>query len=485
MNNYLIIISKQEFTSLYRFGKIPFNQSRLIRLEFAEKELFNSFTNLPFFEGDEEYLILKIEISDFDKSFILTQNLLEIIPLTKAAKLSLSGKFDIKINFSEPLFENTIREVEDFIEISDKIQGAKSLVSIYFKGNTSSISNDVLKESYYYRSKGQKSNEIQSDFFTHLLVYERYDFFPNTDLGYFYDLGEIFAHYKGKDSFKGSNYHGFLEKYKSVLKEKKLTEIISFVEKNNEIDPFKILLTLDGEKLYLTAVLYLKYKSELLGKDSLKDSNIPKIMEWVKQKEFHVHENVDAIFLLGGFIGFKGIYDDYYDSVRLRIYKTSISAPNPFPENIKSISVKKDKGTVKKKKEEIVIDSLNKKPVDEKEEESSNNEKHTHESNENDEYVKDTYNLTIEESIYEKFDTIESEVIIKINNLFKKYQIDELKLEKKILSEFVELFTPLSKGVKVTKKTICKLVVQHFSNEYECPNFTTIKKKKSSNLFNT
>lgn len=56
MNEYLIITTKQEFTSLYRFGKIPNSSSRLINIDHADVELKRTFINLPFFEGDEEYI---------------------------------------------------------------------------------------------------------------------------------------------------------------------------------------------------------------------------------------------------------------------------------------------------------------------------------------------------------------------------------------------------------------------------------------------
>lgn len=463
MNNYLLITTKQEFTSLYRFGKIPNSSSRLINIDQANVELKRTFLNLPFFEGDEEYIILKVELIDQLQPFIFTSNLVEIIPLTRAAKISLSGKFDSKINFSEPIYESIIRDVEDFIEISDKIQGAKSLTNMFFHNNTSSISEEILKESYFLRMKGKKSNEIQTDFFTHLLVYERYEFFPNTDLGYFYDLGEVFAFYKGKNSFKGSNYHSFLEKYKIELRDKKLTEIISFIENNNEIDSFKNLLTEVEEKQYLTTVFYLKYKNELINKDSVKDTNIAKIMDWIKQKEFYIKENVNALFLLGGFVGFKKIYDDYYDSINLRIFKSVPSVKHSDSEFIsieKKKKIKLGKTNPHSYREDFKsdVDVTNEPPIIISENKNSDN-------------------LNVEKLAY-------NEIKGKLNDLFKKYNTDELRLEKKILSDFVEILTPVSGNSKLTRQSICELINSKFNADFECPNNKTVKKKDSGSLFN-
>lgn len=487
MNEYLIITTKQEFTSLYRFGKIPNSSSRLINIDNADVDLERTFINLPFFEGDEEYLILKIDLADKLQPFVFTSNLIEIIPLTKLAKISLSGKFDSKINFSEPIYESIIRNVEDSIEISDKIQGAKSLTNMFFHNNTSSISEEILKKSYSLRMEAKKSNEIQADFFTHLMVYERYEFFPNTDLGYFYDLGEVFAFYKGQNSFKGSNYHSFLEKYKIELREKKLTDIIHFIEKNNEIDSFKNLLTEVGEKRYLTTVFYLKYKNELINKDSVKDTNIAKIMDWVNQNEFYIKENVNALFLLGGFVGFKKIYDDYYDSINLRIFKSIPTDKHPDSEFISGEKKKKEKTVNKESKirliEKVEVNEINhiesnlsetdpqSYQEDFKSDVDVTNEPPIIKSENN-----NSNNLNVEEVVY-------SETKVKLNELFKKYKKDELKLEKKILSDFVEIFTPVCGNSKPTKKSICELINSKFNADFECPKNKTVKKKNSGSLF--
>jgi len=486
MENYLIIISKQEFTSLLRFGQIPNNPNRHININNVENELFNSFLNLPFFEGDEEYIIIQVEFEIPDQKFIYTKNLTAIIPLTKAAKISLSSKFNSKIVFSDAVYESIIRKVEDQIEISDKIQGAKSLTEMFFKNKKTSIQDDILQESYLYRIKGKKSNEIQSDFFTHLVVYERYEFFPNTDLGYFYDLGEVFAHYKGKDSFKGSNYYNFLEKHKPDLREKKLSEIILFIESTNEIDSFKNLLTLDGEKLYMTAVFYLKYKGEIANKDSIKETNLSKIISWVLENNFYVNENIDALYLLGGFLGFKRLYDDYYDTIQLRIFKNKIVELNSESIDSKTVMPKKLNKIKKQTKENLII-HIGEDAVNQIVGNLSSSENQPYQSDL--EQYKTTVNEAepINENIYNgisKFNSLD-EVIEKLKTLFDNHHTDELKLEKKILSDIVAILTPISMSTKITKNVICNLINTQFKDVFECPNSNTIKFKKDGGLFNS
>src|SRR5690606_5200114 len=64
------------------------------------------------------------------------------------------------------------------------------------------------------KEAGKFSSDISVDYITHLLMYDRYNPFPNTDLGYFYDAGEAFAHSSGVSTFKESGFHTFLENNK-------------------------------------------------------------------------------------------------------------------------------------------------------------------------------------------------------------------------------------------------------------------------------
>ena len=84
MNNYYKIISKQEFTALFRFGKIPLGHGRLISESSnkgkLESALFEQFMELAYFDGDEEYLIIKFINKPKAKKWLDIQDLLEIIP---------------------------------------------------------------------------------------------------------------------------------------------------------------------------------------------------------------------------------------------------------------------------------------------------------------------------------------------------------------------------------------------------------------------
>src|SRR5690625_1341889 len=244
MNN-LYIITKQEFTSLYRFGKIPLITNKIISAvkkstEDINSEIYDNFLSLPYFAGDEEYLIINFENSLIDNYWLEIESVTEVIPLTKAAKYSYEMKFDNKLDFKDARFESVVHKVEEQIDIDERFRGAKAFWTLCkVKDNFKPLlANELIESAYNKRINTIKSSEFKDDFFIHLLAYDRYDFFPNSDLGYFYDIGEVFAHSKGQPSFKGSGFHSFLENNKEELLDKSFIQIAQIISESDEVISF-------------------------------------------------------------------------------------------------------------------------------------------------------------------------------------------------------------------------------------------------------
>lgn len=327
--NFLYIITKQEFTSLYRFGFIPVIQEKILELKgLSEKEIetdiIKSFLSLPYFVGDEEYLFIRLSEFPSNENKILIENVLEIIPLTNAAKHSYQMKFDKRIVFSQAKFEKVINKVEEQIDIQERLNGAKAFWTLckVEEPYTELIDSEKINEVYNYRINGSKSNDFASDYFVHALVYERYEFFPKSDLGFLYDVGEIFAHSKEKQSFKGSSYYTFLEQNKPIYESKNILDLIGLISKASEIKNFTEQLTINGLKYYIVAALFFKFKSDLREKDSIKGSETVKIIRTLRNNNKFIPELNTAIFLTGLFFGYEKFYDDLYELKRLHIFKT-------------------------------------------------------------------------------------------------------------------------------------------------------------------
>ena len=326
MNN-LYILTKQEFNSLYRFGKIPLILSKIINpTDKTSSELddliYNEFLKLPFFVGDEEYLIISFENNLLDNVWLEIETVSEVIPLTKAARNSIQMKFDSRINFMDARFEHVIYRVEEYIDIQERYRGAKAFCNLC-QINVSSqdlVSNDVITKSYYNKINGRKSEEFKDDFLVHLLSYDRYEFFPNSDLGFYYDVGQIFAHSKGKSSLVGSNFHSFLEIHKQDLSELDFLQIAQIISNSETIQKFTEQLTFSDNKIYLASALFLKFKSDLTERETIKGSETGKLIKKIRNENKFVNELNLAIYLTGAVFGYQKFYDDLYDIVELEIF---------------------------------------------------------------------------------------------------------------------------------------------------------------------
>lgn len=352
--DYLYIITKQEFTSLYRFGFIPVIQEKILELKgLSEKEIetdiIKSFMSLPFFVGDEEYLFISFSEFPSSDNKVLIENVLEIIPLTSAARHSYQMKFDKKIAFSQAKFEKIIYKVEEQIDIQERLNGAKAFWTLckVQEPYKELIDSDKINEVYNYRINGLKSDDFASDYFVHTLVYERYEFFPNSDLGFLYDVGEIFAHSKQKQSFRGSGYYKFLEQNKPIFENQNLLDLIGFVSKASEVEKLTEQLTINGLKHYIVAALFFKFKSDLQDKDSIKGSETGKIIRTLRNSNQFISELNTAIYLTGLFFGYEKFYDDLYALTGLHIFKSH--APTSET-NLSHVSEQKEEQKTEKEK---------------------------------------------------------------------------------------------------------------------------------------
>jgi hypothetical protein len=80
-----------------------------------------------------------------------------------------------------------------------------------------------------------RPNQIKDgNYWEYVLAYDRFDYFPNSTLGYFFDAGQIFANTKGLPSFEGSVLHKFLQGINSSKPEIKIKEIVSYLRQKNK-----------------------------------------------------------------------------------------------------------------------------------------------------------------------------------------------------------------------------------------------------------
>lgn len=448
----LYIISKQEFTSLYRFGQIPLRLNQIIdtinkSIQEINSSVFENFKELASFVGDEEYLIISFLEYNTEKKIISIEQVKEIIPMTKAAKSSLAMKFDNRLDFSEPRFEEVFHKIEEYIDIEERFNGAKAFCKLSKVNDPfhKLVNDDIIINSYYLRLNDENL-QIEKSYYTQLLAYERYEFFPNNDLGYYYDAGEVYAHLKGLPTFVGSNFYNYLQSIKDEYSNKSFIEITDAICNADEVKNFTDKLTLNNIREFIVAAIFQKFKSDLRERESIFGSETGKTIKSIKDNKEYIPELNIATYLTGAFFGYKKFYDDLYAKIDLNIFKKVIvnkvnSQKLNDPKQI--IPIKTEYNT---KDETIIFDSK------------------------------------INNNIADNIDNSES-ILNKLKLILDKSKNSQIKVEKEILKELQEVFKPLFKNKKPTTKQIMDYIRNEYVNELEIPKKDTISIKKEPKLF--
>lgn len=330
MTNFLAIVNRYEFAQFYRFGYIHISATELLPFtEIGSTEtkstLISHFQNKTPFEYDEEYLIIHlcqvIESQNTTRKFFIT-DLKSIYPLSSQAKKSIQERIDSRIKLEEPIFENLIPTIISNIQNNEIEMSISALWTIFDLDSSSDlVKHKIGVEHIYkgieYRKEGIKSFQMQNEnIWSILIAYDRYEYFPNSTLGYFYDAGQVFA-YSKQSNFENSKLYTLLN---SVKKDSKIPIIISELENSEKSQSYISNTIFDGLKFHIVAPLYLMLKDDIRTSDDLKES---KYFTKSSLKYFKTFgdEFKAAIILLGSFFGYKKVYDLYYDNLNLSFFK--------------------------------------------------------------------------------------------------------------------------------------------------------------------
>jgi hypothetical protein len=334
---YLTIMLRQQFILFYRFGHtyIPRNQliefDRIITNE-VRKKLVAQFSITTPFEYEEEYVILHLEQSITNEDRLLCFNIEDVVsiyPMSLQAKVSIENKTDKRIRIEEPLFEDNLPEIESHIQRQEIVKAIDAVWKICNieedpEKYISEIGIDKIWRGLQFRKAGTKSFEIgEASFWEILVSYDRYEYFPGTTLGYFFDVGLVFANSMGFKTFEGSMLFSFLENIKISKPNMKFLDIIKQLESEETVQSYISKTSSNGVSQYFIAPLYLLLRDELRTSDDLNQTSLLRHLKFYKG----FGENFKySLVLLGGFFGFKKFYDVYYDKLSLRIFKTSKSS---------------------------------------------------------------------------------------------------------------------------------------------------------------
>jgi hypothetical protein len=332
MKQFLNIALRNQFNLFYRFGYTILPKSGLVEFdgiindEIKEK-IITQFKTVAPFEYDEEYLILHLDKAIGNDSEFLQFEIKDIVavyPLSQQAKTSIESKIDRRIRLEKPIFETILPTIETEIENKEVEKAISALWSICkiespVEKYITNIGLENIFNGLEFRKKGTKANKIQNgNYWEYLIAYDRFDYFPNSTLGYFYDAGQVFAFNKGLPSFEGSGTHKFLENLNSNYPTIKFLDIIKYFETEEQLKGYVSQTTTGDIKQYIIAPLYLMLRDEIRKSDDISQTKLFKNLDYLKGfgDSFYY-----SVILLGAFFGFRKFYDQYYEVLNLRFYK--------------------------------------------------------------------------------------------------------------------------------------------------------------------
>lgn len=362
MINYLAPIFRSQFNLFYRYGYTHIPASQVIKFDGKitneiKHSLVDLFTSISPFEYDEEYVVLHLEAEGSDSVgniLFEIQNVVSVYPLSKQAKISIESKIDERIRLEQPIFESVLTEIENNIH---KAEIRKAIDALWLICNLEGSKDELIAEigidnifqGMEFRKSGTKASQIKkSSYWSYLLAYDRFDYFPNSILGFFYDAGQVFAYSKNLSTFEGSALHKYLETINSTNPSIKLKDVISLLEKEESVTGYTSQTTTTNIKQYVVAPIFLMLKDELRSADDVSQTKLVKYTDYLL--EFGINFEA-AVVLLGAFFGYKKFYDTYYNRLGLRFYKSQ------------KLPIQKKKAEIEEKKPEEVISQSLQEPI--------------------------------------------------------------------------------------------------------------------------
>lgn len=323
--NYLAVISRTEFNSLFKYGRLLVN-SNLIVCGMSENETLKNLKDKigkVDFDNTFSNLIIQYEKDDqfcYNKNNVIIQEVKHIYALDNDAKREFEISFDERIKIEEPLFDVSEIFVQKTFE--DCKRGIKNVWQLFGFSDEEKekcqtiINDDMLRQTVNLMLSDDKT---LGDYplWVYLMRYERHSYYPKEAVGYFMDAVHIFCNYKkpGHQAFDNEVEGTSIYKLLSAINVSEKTNAIYQQIENSDF--CKALNSLETSCNFLkVAVIYLTIRDKY--RDGLKYDKI-----YIDSCKEHFKEDfVVASYLLGIYLGYDKTYDCLYDVVKLPIFKS-------------------------------------------------------------------------------------------------------------------------------------------------------------------
>lgn len=344
MQDFLILISRDEFIRLYRFGNIFISKAWVtVDDELAEKQLDNML-NIILIDDEREYLLLNIRdsYSNFCGNTTDSISIIYNVDISKIKQTMVFSqraydfyktKVNTKVNYEIlPLkYKKIFSKIKNNYTYNDMQKGASAALEIF--GCCSEFNLDKIVDGYINVFEDSFHPSLDKELYFDLLLYKREDKFPINEKSFLYDVAILsLLRIKHKDE----KYFGFYKegslsiKMLNVMKENTLKVIKEFksesffelileldVSTNEKLEIFKNSLVENSIKKYIVCAIFFKLIDEKNNEKNILDIKI------IEQLRPQYQQEVDiAVYLFGIKYGYANLYDELYESKELSLFNS-------------------------------------------------------------------------------------------------------------------------------------------------------------------
>lgn len=359
--NYLAIISRSDFTNLYKFGHIhlhnlvPFDGNLIDHIN--DKNLFDAVTKyIDTYEYATEYLLLHMTKEAFTEPIveININDVNGVYALSEEAKKSIQVSLDSRINIQVSMWESMFAELNIEQAIRQARIGLNNCLEIFRitpseKSKIYQILPNNLVEEVYHDVFNNVRPSDNASIWNYLMRYERHTPYWNDKRGFFMDAVHVYEnHNKGHEIDYG------------IVDDMPIGDTISdcpnvfttILQKLNETGENNF--NFDGCNYLIVAPLFLYLKAEF------KDGGItPSKYEQKRHIFVSLHERYGldfaiAISLLGLSLGQDLTYNYAYQHNNIGIFNTT----QDYIVEVDNIS-EQDSHKLEQSSEEDLLDTIN------------------------------------------------------------------------------------------------------------------------------
>ena len=338
MKHYLALIRKADFTDLFKYGSLHINNDMKTDFQCPVEELTEHpelFRALSYyansFDNAFAYLIIHYtkETTKGLSNDVYIEELQHIYPLDYESKKNLEFSFDERIRIEEPLWSDSVLELQKRMMINECKKGAQNIHKIigFDKSDfrcedfiTDDIIKEIVEELYEDR---RPSGDIS--LWVYLLRYERHDFYPRNILGCFMDMVNVVCNRHARHEVYGSELGGtsifkFLDSFQNP--EPRFDEIYNAICKDESVKGFSSMVDLYESRIdFIKTATLFRYLRDRYSEDFIYE---PNLIDSCKKygEEFEL-----ATYLLGIVMGHMHTYDCLYEKLPLAIFKEKIVIP--------------------------------------------------------------------------------------------------------------------------------------------------------------